>query len=65
MAVYIVLKLIYGEKKLSEYVKYFFTIQYIFQNVITGAISLFYKGIEADRNINDLFSGSIHVMYSI
>lgn len=27
--------------------------------------TIFYKGIEADRNINDLFTDSIHVIYSI
>lgn len=42
MVVYIVSKMIYGEKKLSEYVKHFFTIQYILQNVITRAILLFF-----------------------
>lgn len=39
---YIVSKLIYGGKKIQSMLNIFFTIQYIFQNVITGAISLFF-----------------------
>lgn len=65
MVIYKVSKLIYGEKTLSEYVKLFYDKIYIAKRNHMGDFTLFYKGIKADWNVNDLFTGTIHVSYSI